>query len=311
MEPEIDAWLMLAKDTRQHGGNLGYDDKASEYYSWDSTVPNHAEPKANQGMVIWDGETLIGASVIQEIEIGSAIKARLRCPSCKTTKIKIRNNLKPKYRCHNQDCKTQFDNPLKEELEVQTYRSLHSEFWYDLQGQLDAAQLRALCFQPKSQFSMRPLNWALFKSQLQSDFRRNLDNVGKVCNAHSGHKSAKTKVRVGQSRFRKEMLSRFGNVCAFSGLNHPSGLDAAHLYSYAALGIHDYFGGLLLRKDLHRFFDLGLIVVEPRDLIIRLSPVLKSIGQYEGLEGAKLHVEINSKAREWLGAHWQEHNNWE
>ena len=59
-QKKTEAWLMLTKDKRQHGGNLGYEDIAGEYYSWDSTVPNHKEPKKNEWIVIWDGETLLG-----------------------------------------------------------------------------------------------------------------------------------------------------------------------------------------------------------------------------------------------------------
>ena len=89
---------MLTKEVRQHGGNLGYDDRAAEYYSWDNTVPNYAEPKINDKIVIWDGKTLIGSSIIQDIKIDSSEKPRLRCPHCRTTKIKPRKTSTPKYR---------------------------------------------------------------------------------------------------------------------------------------------------------------------------------------------------------------------
>mgnify|MGYP005654525081 CR=1 FL=1 len=72
-------------------------------------------------------------------------------------------------------------------------------------------------------------------------------------------------------------------MCALCGLNHQRGLDAAHLYSYADLGEHHFNGGLLLRKDLHSFFDLGLIAIEP--------------------------VEVKGKTKKWLELHWEEHHN--
>src|SRR4051794_37275239 len=36
---------MTVGDNRQHGGNAGYDDQVDVYYTWDSTVPNHANIK--------------------------------------------------------------------------------------------------------------------------------------------------------------------------------------------------------------------------------------------------------------------------
>lgn len=71
------------------------------------------------------------------------------------------------------------------------------------------------------------------------------------------------RVRVGQAEFRLRLLARYGNVCAFSGPSPTAALEAAHLYSYAAEGRHHDDGGFLLRRDLHRLFDLGLLAVEP------------------------------------------------
>ena len=68
------AWLMLTKEIRQHGGNLGYDDNAPEYYSWDSTVPSSTAPSVGDYIAIWDGETILGAGIIENIDVGSAQK---------------------------------------------------------------------------------------------------------------------------------------------------------------------------------------------------------------------------------------------
>jgi hypothetical protein len=309
-EPKnFQAWLMLTKEARQHGGNLGYDDSAAEYYSWDSTVPNHLEPKVYDKIVIWDGEALIGTSLIQDINVESAEKVRLRCPNCNMTTIKQRKRRSPRYRCHNQKCKNEFDNPKEEVITVTTYRSHHPNFWYDLQGQLDAEELRAICEQPKSQFSLRPLKWLEFVKLIGREFGHNLENIDSLKISASGHRNSKTRVRLGQSKFRKEMLKKFVDICALSGLNHRRGLDAAHLYSYADLGKHHYNGGLLLRKDLHRLFDLGLISVEPSTMKIRLSSSLQKIPQYKDLEGSGLKVEVTDKTKKWLKMHWDEHQN--
>ena len=122
------AWLMLAKEERQHGGNLGYDDLITDYYSWDDTVSNFSKPQAGDKIVIWDGDVLLGAGTIEEISEGTAEKTRQRCPNCKTTKIKARKRNTPTFRCH--QCGHEFQNAFKEQVRVRTYRSCHHKFWY-------------------------------------------------------------------------------------------------------------------------------------------------------------------------------------
>jgi hypothetical protein len=302
------SWLMLTKDIRQHGGNLGYDDNASEYYSWDSTVPNATGPKVNDFIAIWNGTTILGAGIIEKIDIESADKIRHRCPSCNQTKIKMRTNIKPKYRCHNQLCKNEFDHQDEELISVTTFKSHHSASWYDLTGLLDAPTLRSLCVQPKSQQSIRPLNWQKFLSSLPFSLSHNLEYLSDEDIMRSGHKAGKTRVRIGQSKFRRTLLEKFGNICAFSGPCHERALDAAHLYSYAQEGVHSVKGGLLIRKDLHRLFDLGLITVNPSNHLITIANSLIAIEQYAFLSSRKISVPMSSEALKWLSDHWEEHS---
>ena len=56
-------------------------------------------------------------------------------------------------------------------------------------------------------------------------------------------------------------------------------LEACHLYSYAEIGRHDIEGGLLLRRDLHRLFDQGLLAVTP-DGTIDVGESLKPYDLY-------------------------------
>ena len=302
------SWLMLTKEIRQHGGNLGYDDEAAAYYSWDSTVPNATAPKQNDFIAIWDGTTILGAGIIEEIDITTADKIRHRCPSCHKTKIKRRTNIRPVYRCHNQLCKHEFDDPTEELLEVTNFKSHHAASWYDLTGLLDAAKIRSLSIQPKSQQSIRPLNWDKFVSSLPFSISHNLDFLSDESTMQSGHKVGKTRVRLGQSKFRRRLLEKFGNMCAFSGPCHEHALDAAHLYSYALSGVHSVNGGLLIRKDLHRLFDLGLITINPFDQTVVIANSLLTIEQYSVFAGKRINVPLSSEAQNWITDHWNEHS---
>lgn len=304
------SWLMIAKgETRQHAGNLGYEDIPSATYRWDNTVGNHTGPTAGDRIALWDGDALLGASVIDRVIHGEADKIRRRCPRCKQTKFKARKKVSPKYRCHNQSCRNVFDHADEETITVQTYATVHEASWIDLDGRLNGNSLRQLCLQPKSQQSIRPLNWAYFLDAIEVTEKvfLQLAETTAVAKIRGGHSSVMTRVRLGQSAFRRTLLSRFGANCALTGSSPIQALDAAHLYSYAKVGVHHSDGGVLLRKDLHRLFDLGLIAIEPDKFLIDLDPDLHAYDQYKILQGQKLKVDLRSNEIDWIRKHWINH----
>jgi predicted restriction endonuclease len=122
-----------------------------------------------------------------------------------------------------------------------------------------------------------------------------------------GHGKATIRVRKGQPAFRKHLLQVFGEVCAFTGPAPVQALEAAHLYSYAANGKHHKGGGLLLRRDLHRLFDLGLIAVNPKTKALHLADELKKYSDYAKLDGAPLTVAVTADHTKWLTKHWDMH----
>jgi hypothetical protein len=65
-----------------------------------------------------------------------------------------------------------------------------------------------------------------------------------------------------QPIFRHEMISAYKGTCAISGCKTIECLEAAHVDQYA-ISLNDQpENGLLLRADLHRLFDAGLITLE-------------------------------------------------
>jgi hypothetical protein len=83
-------------------------------------------------------------------------------------------------------------------------------------------------------------------------------------------------------------------------------LDAAHLYSYAKDSNHHEHGGLLLRKDLHRLFDVGLLAVHPETRKISATG-LDQYPDYARLESSVLHVDLHPAQMKWIQDHWNEH----
>lgn len=69
--------------------------------------------------------------------------------------------------------------------------------------------------------------------------------------------------RLGQGTFRAIVTDAYERRCAITGERTLPVLDAAHIKPYASDGLHRVQNGLLLRKDLHRLFDLGYVTVTP------------------------------------------------
>jgi predicted restriction endonuclease len=121
----------------------------------------------------------------------------------------------------------------------------------------------------------------------------------------SGHTTRQVSVRIGQPAFRAELVRKYGAVCAFSGPAPAEALEACHLYSYAEVGRHDIEGGLLLRRDLHRLFDQGLLAITA-DGTIDVGDSLQPYDLYFTLHGQQLKVGTTVRQREWLALHWDE-----
>ncbi|MEU5543579.1 HNH endonuclease [Streptomyces sioyaensis] len=302
------AWLVLAVgDDRTHGGNDGYDDEPSRHYSWDSTVPNHATIAVGDVIALWDKKSLLGVSVIEGIDVGSAVKDTYTCPACGKSSFKARKTKKPAYLCW--DCKAQFDTPDAHRKPVTTYRSRHDAGWVDMAGLLTGAELRALCDAPKSQLSLRPFSWEKMRAKILATGMATTVDIADATQQviAGGHRTATVRARVGQAAFRKRLLDEQGQLCAFTGPAPAAALEAAHLYSYAANGQHHGGGGLLLRRDVHRLFDLGLIAVHPKHATLDVGEQLTDFPEYAILHGKPVLTQLRKEHRAWLAVHWDMH----
>ena len=304
------AWLLMTVgEDRQHGGNSGYDDQADAYYTWDSTVPNHAHVKVGDTIALWDKHRLLGLSVIEEIETETKTKLLSKCRSCEMAGIKARKGKSPKYKCYK--CGEVFDTPITQTVTVVEYRSRHDAAWTPLENLLPGVELRQLCASPKSQLSMRPLQWGAFQAALNAKgAERALDRVVQRAPDFffaQGHQLEVVRVRRGQRQFREHLLAAQGETCVFTGNAPTRVLEAGHLYSYAQLGVHHQHGGLLLRRDIHRLFDDGWLAVDPDRLRVDVSDDLELYPQYAELHDRPLRISLHDDQVGWLARHWAEH----
>lgn len=309
---------MAAGDNRGHGGNSGYDDQVDAYYSWDSNVPNHKNLAVGDPIALWDKERLLGVSVIEEIETSPGQKLLNRCPECATTRIASRKKAKPQFRCMR--CRSEFETPRADIVAVVQYKARYDAAWTPLDGLFDENEIRSLAVNAGDINAMRPLDWAAFcEALIVKDAGRAADRVtaridlswhhasGILVDSPQGFSHALVRVRRGQQQFRDQLLATQGSVCAFTGGAPPRVLEAGHLYSYAQLGTHFKHGGLMLRRDIHRLFDDGLLAVEPSNLRIDVAPRLAGYPQYARLHDQPMTLLLRDEQVDWLDKHWNEH----
>lgn len=289
------SFLVVDEGDRQHQGNQGYDDDPSSYYSWDSTVPNREGPAEGDLCAVRDSRGLLGISQIDEVErTEGKEKTRLRCRECGSTALKGRTKTQPTYRCSR--CKSEFDQPIKEPIEVIRYRADYGRSWVSIGGAVTASELEASCYLSRSkQQAIRPVDPRALRqlaAERQILIAREWWKSGGAVEAPEipgGHRRLTGLARVGQGEFRRRLLERFGLVCAFSGPQPEKSLHAAHVNDYAKDPRHELAGGLLLRADLHALFDDRLISVDA-DLKVRIDPSLRSFPELVRLDGSPLQI---------------------
>jgi ribosomal protein L37AE/L43A len=300
-------WLMIAAEETGLSGP-GYDDLPSKHYSWDSNVPCWNKPSKGDTIVLWDKHQLLGIGRIERIDKSKGIKVLDKCPNCNRAAVRPRKKKLPPLRCDK--CKSEFEKAIIDKVEVTKFISYHEETWVDLRGYMEAKDLRNLCLQPSSQLSIRELDLKRFLEKI------NLLPCGKawlrLSMAHTeknsgGHRNRNVRVRIGQQKFRKSLLNKYGEFCAFSGSAPQSVLEAAHLYSYATEGKHEEDGGLLIRRDLHRLFDLGQLAINPATDTIDVNADLLTYQAYAALHRKPISVKISAKMRKWILRHWETH----
>ncbi len=69
--------------------------------------------------------------------------------------------------------------------------------------------------------------------------------------------------RRGQGAFRFMVTDAYERRCAVTGERTLPVLEAAHIRPYSERPEHDVTNGILLRSDVHRLFDLGLVTIDP------------------------------------------------
>ncbi len=76
------------------------------------------------------------------------------------------------------------------------------------------------------------------------------------------HDPAFAKARRGQGAFRLMVMDSYDRRCAITGERTLPVLEAAHIKPFAGEQTHEVANGKLMRSDLHRLYDRGLVTVD-------------------------------------------------
>jgi putative restriction endonuclease len=110
--------------------------------------------------------------------------------------------------------------------------------------------------------------------------------------------------RLGQGTFRSRVTDAYGRRCAVTGERTLPVLEAAHIKPYSQDGPNRVDNGLLLRSDLHRLYDRGLVTIEPE----RLTFVVSDRIRHEYSNG-RVYYDLAGRPLQVLPARKDEHPN--
>jgi putative restriction endonuclease len=105
--------------------------------------------------------------------------------------------------------------------------------------------------------------------------------------------------RLGQGSFRLAVIDAYRGACTVTGEHSLPALEAAHIRPWHKGGTHELHNGLLLRRDLHRLFDLGYVSARPDGRFLvspRLRTEFENGRTYYALEGHSLRAPADSAA---------------
>ncbi len=291
--------------------SVRYRDVLGVKYAYDATVPNHRALSVGDVVVIRDHVNVYGHGLVGEVLSEPGHKQMELCPSCRRSGPGRRVNKRPVYRCAN--CKHEFDEPVLEDRALTLFEAWYDQFWAAFTPPLSRRVLDGLYRGRDQQNAIRALEQAqalaLLRDHTNLDGLMDLHDIDKPSvpppsAPAGGHQPTQGRRRLGQQDFKDRMLERFGSLCAVTGAQPLTVLDAAHLYRFADNPEHHLDGGLLLRTDIHRLFDAFLLTIDTANWTVQLHPDLHRYSGLAALEGSGLRLDEQQRpTQSWLDDH--------
>ncbi len=108
--------------------------------------------------------------------------------------------------------------------------------------------------------------------------------------------------RPGAEQFRKLVIEEYNGMCAISRFQSQTVLDVAHIVPYYGAQSDVIQNALLLRTDLHRLFDRGLLLVsfdkESKSFVTQIhKSVMNEYAQYNSVKLAVPNLQENHPSK--------------
>lgn len=144
-----------------------------------------------------------------------------------------------------------------------------------------------------------------YTEEIEKEGGINLKELNDEAKAIEYKKAGNRKIRQGQQEFRKRLIKEYEKKCAVTSCDITIALEAIHIFG-ATSGKESMKtqNGLLLRVDIHRLYDEGLIAFDD-DYCLILSKKLER-GHYKKYNGKKIKLPKNENSypsRELLKKH--------
>jgi predicted restriction endonuclease len=113
-------------------------------------------------------------------------------------------------------------------------------------------------------------------------------------------------VRLGQDKFRKELLKFYGAKCAVTGVSEVDLLIASHIKPWSISNDYerlDLANGILLEAGIDKLFDKGFISFEPTGQILISSKLTTENIEALGISTELRLLKINPHASDYLKFH--------
>lgn len=104
----------------------------------------------------------------------------------------------------------------------------------------------------------------------------------------------RTKKRMSQALFRRDVLQAYDSKCAMTGTACEQVLEAAHIQPFVNLKSNHIQNGIALRRDVHCLFDAGLLTIRP-DYTIEVSSHLNG-SPYRELHDEQLRLPSSGRS---------------
>ena len=149
--------------------------------------------------------------------------------------------------------------------------------------------------------------------------QKELSNIQNNSNIDNKTKKYLYEARVGQGKYRKDLLALYNNTCVISNIKAPELLIASHILPWVDSDNDerlDENNGLLLSASIDKLFDKHYISFDDNGFMVvsnkfkQIHPdykdIMSTIGIYESFIEQKKHLKLSDETKKYMKRHFKE-----